>query len=72
MKIEIPNIGSAMMERERRKSFSIRVFPNQQILIKVPEESKQEEIGRFIIRKRKWLVRQLNFFQKFHQKNVFS
>ena len=61
MKIDILNIASATLEKEVRKSFSMRVFPDQTILIKAPVEATDIEIDRFIQKKRKWLVKQINF-----------
>ena len=70
MKIDIPNIASATLEKEVRKSFSMRVFPDQSVLIKVPVEATDIEIDRFIQKKRKWLVKQINFFSKFKEENL--
>ena len=72
MKIDIPNIASATLEKEVRKSFSMRVFPDQTILIKVPVEATDIEIDRFIQKKRKWLVKQINFFSKFKEENFLK
>ncbi len=51
-----------------RKTFGLTVFPDMQIMLKVPQGAKQNQIDTFLKKKWRWLDAQLAFFSKFNQK----
>lgn len=59
------NLDQAKIEKESRKTLSIRVFPDSNIVIKAPIEATNDEINKFISRKSLWISKQLEFFNKF-------
>lgn len=58
-------LDNAILEKESRKTLSIRVYPDGTIVIKAPKEATDEEINSFISRKKLWVSKQLDFFNKF-------
>lgn len=61
----IKDICSAELIKETRKSLSIRVFPDMRVVVKVPQQATDEEVDRFIAKRRLWLKKQLCYFQQF-------
>jgi predicted metal-dependent hydrolase len=55
---------------ESRKTMSLTVQPDLQIILKTPKEASDEKIKLFLTKKWKWLEKQLQFFQKFQNKSV--
>lgn len=53
---------------QSRKTFGLTVYPDMQILLKVPHGIKQNQIDSFLKKKWRWLDAQLTFFSKFNQK----
>lgn len=51
-----------------RKTLGLTVYPDMQILLKVPHGVKQNQIDTFMKKKWRWLDAQLAFFSKFNQK----
>lgn len=64
------------LNRSERKSFSLTVFPNLNILLKSPLNSSSEDINLFLVRKWSWLKKQLNEFERYqkpkHKKSYLS
>ena len=54
--------------RQDRKSFSLTVQPNLNIVLKCPISASQEKIDHFLKKKWFWLEGQLIFFKKYHRK----
>ena len=55
-----------------RKTLGLEVLPDLRIIAKVPLDASLEEIESFLVRKWKWLHKQLNDLQKFKKKNLTS
>ncbi len=53
---------------EDRKSLSLTVMPDLQIMLKCPLNADKERIDIFLHRKWFWLEKQLNFFRKYQRK----
>lgn len=58
------NIKNYKIISEVRKTMSVFVYPNKDVLIKVPLNANQEKIDDFIKRKSDWIQKQLNFFSR--------
>jgi len=54
--------------RENRKTFSLAVYPNMSIILKVPQGAKSSKIESFLKRKWMWLEKQLRYFEKYQSK----
>lgn len=63
--MNIKDLCSAELIREDRKSLSVRVFPNLRVVVKVPIQASEEEVARFVTKKRSWIKKQLDYFQQF-------
>lgn len=53
---------------EKRKTFSLSVYPDMKIVLKAPNKVELSEIEKFLKKKWLWLERQLNFFAQFQGK----
>ena len=51
---------------EDRKNLAITVQPDKSVLIKAPLKSKLEEIECKLKKRGKWILQQINYFDKFH------
>jgi len=58
------NIKNYKIISEVRKTMSVFVYPNKDVLIKVPLNANQEKIDDFIKRKSDWIQKQLDFFSR--------
>ncbi len=67
MKIKIENAKSVECLRVDRKSLSIRVFPDMSVVVKVPMQASDEHIVNFIQKKKRWLDKQLSYFNQFQK-----
>ncbi|MBQ8251023.1 MAG: M48 family metallopeptidase [Alphaproteobacteria bacterium] len=65
MQYNSEKIGLVNIFQEKRKSLSIRVFPNSDVVVKAPTEATQDEITSFIGRKQRWIKKQLDYFKQF-------
>ncbi len=54
--------------REERKTLSLTVKPDLQLLVKAPVEADDARIEKFLKKKWFWLQQQINFFNKFQRK----
>lgn len=63
--MNIKDLCSAELIREERKSLSVRVFPDLRVVVKVPTQATEEEVARFVTKKRSWIKKQLDYFQQF-------
>lgn len=63
--MNIKDLCSAELIREDRKSLSVRVFPDLRVVVKVPIQASEEEVARFVTKKRSWIKKQLDYFQQF-------
>ena len=63
--MNIKDLCSAELIREERKSLSVRVFPDLRVVVKVPIQASEEEVARFVTKKRSWIKKQLEYFQQF-------
>lgn len=54
--------------RQNRKTLSLTVEPCLDIILKVPEDTDDEQIERFLRKKWMWLNKQLSFFEKYRRK----
>jgi len=52
---------------ENRKSFSLIVYPNQNIVLKAPVESDKSDIEKFLVKKWVWLENTLKEFEKYRK-----
>lgn len=59
-----------LLERSNRKSFSLIVTPSLRIVLKTPQNTTNEEIEQFLIKKWTWLEKQLNELKRY-QKTSF-
>lgn len=59
-----------LLERSNRKSFSLIVTPSLRIVLKVPQNTTNEEIEQFLTKKWGWLEKQLNELERY-QKTSF-
>lgn len=50
--------------REKRKTLAIHVMPDTFVIIKSPNNTKEEEIRDFLYRKRRWIEKQIAFFKE--------
>jgi len=55
---------------EKRKTFSLSVYPDMKIVLKAPVGVSSGEIEKFLKKKWLWLERQLNFFAQFQGKRI--
>lgn len=51
---------------EERKNLAITVRPDKSVLVKMPTESKLEDIEAKLQKRGKWIIKQINYFDKFH------
>jgi len=51
---------------EERKNLSITVQPNKTVVVKAPVGSGFEAIEARLVNKGKWILKQINYFDKFH------
>ena len=59
--------------KEKRKSFSLTVFPSSKVLLKMPKEASEKAKKGFLKRKLNWIAEQQNFFKQFKfKKQSFS
>ena len=49
-----------VLERSNRKTFSLVVFPNMKVSLRVPLDTPDSDIDSFLVKKWTWLERQLN------------
>jgi hypothetical protein len=54
--------------KQKRKTFSLTVTPNLEIILKSPEIADKEKIEKFLQKKWFWLEKQLNFFKQYQRK----
>ncbi len=54
--------------REQRKTLSLTVMPDLQLVVKCPHKASDERIDGFLRRKWLWLEKQLSFFKKYQHK----
>ena len=57
------------LECLNRKSFSLIVTPSLRIILKVPQNTTDEEIEQFLTKKWVWLEKQLNELERYQKKN---
>ncbi|EKE21685.1 MAG: hypothetical protein ACD_7C00154G0004 [uncultured bacterium] len=55
---------------EKRKTFSLSVYPDMKIVLRAPNKMDSNEIEKFLKKKWLWLERQLQFFAQFQGKRV--
>jgi len=51
---------------EDRKNLAITVRPDKSVVVKAPTKSKYEEIQRKLLKRGQWILKQINYFDKFH------
>ncbi len=51
---------------EKRKNLAITVRPDKSVLVKAPIESKRGAIEDKLQKRGKWILKQINYFDKFH------
>ncbi len=51
---------------EERKNLAITVKPDKSILVKAPQKSTLEQIQEKLQKRGQWILKQLNYFDKFH------
>ena len=51
---------------EDRKNLAITVRPDKSVIVKAPTKSKYEEIQRKLRKRGQWILKQINYFDKFH------
>jgi predicted metal-dependent hydrolase len=51
---------------EDRKNLAITVNPDKSVVVKAPLESSLDEIQAKMVKRGQWIVKQLNYFDKFH------
>ncbi|MCD4673327.1 MAG: M48 family metallopeptidase [Anaerolineaceae bacterium] len=51
---------------EERKNLAITVRPDKSVIVKAPAESTLEVIEAKLLKKAKWILKQINYFDKFH------
>ncbi len=51
---------------EDRKNLAITVNPNKMVVIRAPAGSSQEEIQAKLLKRGQWIIKQLNYFDKYH------
>jgi predicted metal-dependent hydrolase len=57
-----------LLLREDRKTISLVIKPDKSIIVKAPIKAKGEEIDDFLKRKWSWMIKQINYFDKFDKK----
>lgn len=60
------SIVEYILIHEDRKNLAITVKPDKSIHVKAPVESTLEEIQEKLQKRGKWILKQLNYFDKFH------
>ncbi|MCM1294495.1 MAG: M48 family metallopeptidase [Muribaculaceae bacterium] len=63
--MDISGVCFADLVKEKRKSLSVRVFPDLRVVIKTPIQSTDEEIAKFVQKRRLWIKKQLEYFKQF-------
>ncbi len=48
-----------------RKSLQIEVYPDRRILVKAPAGTDFDEIEKRMIRRSRWIIKQLDYFRQF-------
>jgi len=51
---------------EDRKNLAITVRPDKSVIVKAPEKSNFEEIQKKLQKRGQWILKQINYFDKFH------
>lgn len=59
-----------LLERSKRKTFSLVVMPNLNIILRVPLDSTEDQINKFLVNKWVWLKKQLNELERYKKNNV--
>lgn len=52
--------------REARRNLSITVQPDKVVVVRAPLSSSQSEIDQRLIKRGKWVLNQINYFDQFH------
>lgn len=52
--------------REDRKTLAITVRPDKSVVVKAPGDSSFEAIEKKLLKKAKWILKQINYFDQFH------
>ncbi len=64
------NYGRSIIEYnlmfEDRNNMAITVRPDKSVIVKAPMESDFEEIQTRLLNRSKWILKQINYFDKFH------
>lgn len=63
-----PFVYDYKLLKESRKTLSLTVMPDMEILVKCPHEADDERVELFLKKKWFWLQKQLNFFKKYQRK----
>lgn len=58
------------LERSDRKTFSLVVMPNLRIVLKAPENTPDEELERFLVKKWVWLKNQMDELKRYKKTEV--
>ena len=59
-----------VLERSKRKTFSLVVFPNMKISLRVPLDAPDSDIDNFLIKKWPWLEKQLSELSRYKKNPV--
>ena len=59
-----------ILERSSRKTFSLVVFPNMKVALRVPLDASDSDIDSFLIKKWAWLEKQLNEFNRYKKNQI--
>jgi len=51
---------------EDRNNLAVTVRPDKSVIVKAPKESELEEIQGKLLKRGKWILKQINYFDKFH------
>ncbi|HBA84809.1 MAG TPA: M48 family peptidase [Verrucomicrobia bacterium] len=49
----------------RRKTMKIAVYPDERIIVKAPKGMPLEEVKERVLRRSRWIIKQLNYFKQF-------
>lgn len=55
------------LERSKRKSFSLTIFPNLKIILKAPLGASMEDVNSFLIKKWSWTKKQLSELERYQK-----
>ncbi|MBR2796043.1 M48 family metallopeptidase [Candidatus Saccharibacteria bacterium] len=61
-----------VLERSNRKTFSLVVFPNMRISLRVPLDVSDSDINGFLVKKWSWLEKQLREFNRYKKNQVIK